>query len=294
MTMPNFLVIGAQKAGTTALYEYLRQHPQIYMSPVKEPHFFTYEGEKLDSRGLGRSSNLPVTNIEAYRKLFQGASSEIATGEVSPSYLYSLKAPERIRHYIPEAKLIAVLRNPVDRAYSNFLHLTRDGREPLIDFAQALREEKARILNNWGFNWHYQQKGFYYAQLKRYFDIFEQQQIRVYLYEDLNNNPASVLKDIFQFLGVDEAFVLDTSVRHNVSGIPKNKVLHALLVNLKPITTALKPLLPAGLRQYIRNQVLDKPSPLPPEVRRQLLEVYRPDILQLQGLIQRDLSKWFE
>lgn len=293
MTMPNFLIIGAQKAGTTALYEYLRQHPQIYMSPVKEPHFFTYEGEKVDSRGPGRSSIFPITNIDVYRTLFQGVSNEMAIGEASPSYLYSLKAPERIRHYVPKARLIAILRHPVERAYSNFLHLIRDGREPQTNFVQALREEETRICDNWGFHWHYQQKGFYYTQLKRYFDMFDRDQIRVYLYEDLSTNPVSVLENVFQFLGVGEEFALDTSIKHNVSGIPKNEVLHSLLIRLKPITTALKPFLPAKLRQYIRDQILVKPQ-LSPEVRQQMIGVYRDDILRLQDLIQRDLSQWLE
>jgi hypothetical protein len=294
MTLPDFLIIGAQKAGTTALYHYLKQHPQIYMSPVKEPHFFTYEGEKLDSQGPDRWLTRPITKIAAYRALFQGVLNGMVVGEASPSYLYSSKAPERIWQYIPNVKLIAVLRHPVDRAYSNFLHCTQYVPEPLTDFAQALREEEARIRNNWSFLWHYQQKGFYYVQLKRYFNLFERDQIKVYLYEDLKTNPVGVLQDIFWFLGVDQTFAPDVTTKHNVSGIPKNKVLHTLLMGLKPVITASKPLLPARVRQYAKNQILDKPPSLSPEVRQQMLQVYREDILQLQGLIQRDLSSWLE
>ena len=129
MTMPNFLIIGAMRAGTTSLYHYLKQHPQVYMSPVKEPRFFALEGEKPDP---GRPTderlmNHSITDIEAYRALFQAVSKETAIGEASPLYLYSPKAPERIRHYIPDAKLIAVLRDPVERAYSHFLDIFMTG-----------------------------------------------------------------------------------------------------------------------------------------------------------------------
>jgi hypothetical protein len=309
MAMPNFLIIGAAKAGTTALYHYLKQHPQIYMSSEKEPHFFAFEGEKLDFQGtkgnqewLNRAS---ITNIETYCLQFQGVENEIAIGEASALYLYIPKTPERIQHHIPSAKLITILRNPVDRAYSAFLYLSRDGLEPLTDFARALREEEIRIRNNWVPIYYYQQLGFYYVQLKRYFDIFDRDQIRVYLYESLKANPVGLLQDIFRFLGVDDTFNPDVSLRYNVSAAPKNKALHTFLIKPHPIKSILKPFLPEELRKHIyislqnrifslQNQNLDKPLPLSPEFRKQLIEVYREDILKLQDLIQQDLSKWLE
>jgi Sulfotransferase family len=307
MKMPNFLVIGAAKSGTTALYEYLKQHPQIYMSWLKEPHFFAFEGEKPYFRGPGDQelyNYIVVDNLGEYLALFQGASSETAIGEASVNYLYLPRACARIKHYLPEAKLIAVLRDPVERAYSSFLHMTRDGREPLNDFAQALRAEGGRIQDGWAPIWHYKQAGFYHAQLKRYYEAFAREQIRVYLYEDLNNDPVSVLLDIYRFLGVDETFGPDISKRYNVSGVPKNERLHAFysfLMRPHPIKSAFKPLVPSGLRRRflerlvntIRNRNLVKP-PLSENVRRQLTEAYRGDILRLQGLIQRDLSGWLQ
>ncbi len=296
MTLPNFLIIGAAKSGTSSLYQYLKQHPQIYMSPIKEPHFFGLEGETLNFQGSG-IENDSITNIEDYCALFQGVSNETAIGEASNSYLYLPKAPERIKYYIPSARLIAILRNPVDRAYSSFLSLMRADWEPLNDFSQALREEEARIRGNWGFLYRYQDLGFYYAQLKRYFEIFDSTQIRVYLYDDLKNNPVRVLQDIFKFIGVDEAFVPDTSTKFNISGIPKNKVLHNFLTGENPIKTVLRPLLPANLRAKLINRYfekgLDKPQ-LSAEARHQLSNIYREDILKLQDLSQRDLSEWLK
>ena len=304
MTMPNFLIIGAQKSGTTSLYAYLKQHPQIFMSHLKEPRFFAFEGEKPNFRGPGDQElyeNI-VGDIEAYRTLFEGVSKEKAIGEASVVYLYISSAPERIRHYIPGVKVIAILRNPVERAYSAFLHLTRDRKEPLRDFARALRAEEERIRNNWGPIWHYRQVGFYYVQLKRYFETFEREQIKVYLYEDLNDDPIKVMKDIYRFLGVEDAFVPEVSRRYNVSGIPTNEgwyALYTFLLRQNLVKSIVKPLLPRGLRQRVsttllstlQDRTLVKP-PLPTEVQQQLIELYKEDILKLQELIRRDLSQW--
>jgi hypothetical protein len=307
MTMPNFLIIGSGKGGTSALYRYLKQHPQIYMSPVKEPRFFAFEGATLDFVGPGDKKTInrtTITSLEAYRSLFEEVKNEKAIGEASPLYLYMPKAPERIQHYIPNAKLIAILRNPVDRAYSHFLHLIRDGHEPLTDFSQALREEKTRIQKNWAPHWYYQERGFYYVQLKRYFDLFEQHQLKVYLYEDLRDNPIGLIENIFQFLEVDDTFVPDISVKYNVSGIPQNKGLHSLykfLKNPSMVKSMFRPFLPKKLRQQLHQNILNNPQnwnlikpKLSPEVRSELMEVYREDILNLQKLIQRDLSAWLE
>lgn len=305
MTMPNFLIIGAAKAGTTSLYLYLGQHPQVYMSSIKEPHFFALEGEDLDFRGPGDREALSrmvvINNVEAYRSLFEGVSGEKAVGEASAMYLHSEKAPGRIRYYVPEARLIAILRDPVERAYSSFLHMRRDGREPLSDFAQALEAEEGRIRDGWAPNWHYKRTGYYHEQLSRYFEVFGREQIRVYLYEDLKTDPLGMLRDVYGFLGVDDAFVPDVSMRHNVSGVPKNERLHAFLLRPHPVKTALKSFFPKKLRRRLvpgslnalRNWNLVKP-PFPEEVRRELKETYREDVLRLQDLIGRDLSSWLK
>lgn len=144
MTLPNFLVIGAHKAGTTALYNYLKQHPQVYMSPAKEPRFFALEGKNLKFLGPKKDpgNRCRFTTLEAYRELFQGVSSEVAIGEASTLYLYSQEAPKRIQHYIPDAKLIAILRNPIKRAYSNFVHAMQDDREVLTVLFRHFRRKK--------------------------------------------------------------------------------------------------------------------------------------------------------
>jgi hypothetical protein len=300
MTMPNFLIIGAGKSGTTSLYHYLRQHPEIYMSPVKEPKFFAVEGKKLDFRGPNDDEHMnrkSITDVDAYRALFGGVTDEKAIGEASPLYLYSPEAAGRIKHYLPEVKLIAILRNPVDRAFSSYLHCIRDRGEPLDDFAQALQEEERRIENGWGPIWHYKNVGFYSAQLERYFDTFRRDQIKIFLYDDLKGDPTGVLRSIFSFLEVGDTRLPDLSVKHNISGVPRSRLVHELLNKPNPIKSAFRPLLPAKLRKRLNFNLtgrnLVRPQ-LSPEVRKQLIDVYSEDILKVQGLIDRDLSRWLE
>jgi len=260
MTRPNFLIIGTAKAGTTSLYRYLAQHPQIYMSPLKEPNFFALEGQDPDFCGPGDDQfigRFSVTDPEAYGALFGGVRDEIAVGEASPLYLYSPAAPARICRDLPGVKLIALLRHPVERAYSAFLHLLRDGREPLTNFACALEAEEERIRSNWEHIWHYRQMGFYAAQLRRYYRCFRPEQIRVYLYDTFQKDPTGVIADILRFLEVDPTFTPDLSVRHNESYVPR-----------------------------------EARPPLHPEVRGRLLEGYRDDILRLERMLQTDLGPW--
>lgn len=308
MTMPDFLIIGAAKCGTTALYHYLKQHPEVYMSPEKEPRFFALEGEKPDFRGPADDRGINrcrFTDIESYRELFRGVSGEKAAGEASTLYLYSPKAPERISHHVPDAKLIAVLRNPADRAYSAFLFMARDSREPLSDFDRALAEEERRIAENWGPEYHYRLRGLYHSQLKRYYDRFDRGQIKVYLYDELNSNPEGVVRDIFRFLGVDDEFEPDMASRHNVSGVPQSRVLQSVYLSLRrssPAKSALKALIPEKPRREMYRRVLEgvqsrnlaKAPPLSPETRQALIEVYRKDIIETQELIGRDLSGWLQ
>ncbi|WP_228060787.1 MULTISPECIES: sulfotransferase family protein [unclassified Coleofasciculus] len=299
--MPNFLIIGAAKAGTTALYRYLKQHPQIYMSSLKETQFFVF----LEEENLNFNANEPflrkyqqIKDIESYRNLFKKASQEIAIGEVSPWYIYLPNIPSKIKHYILDVKLIAMLRDPVERAYSNFLHSVRDDLEPInVDFVQAMELESKRILKNWSPRFHYKQKGFYYVQMKRYFDLFEPEQIRVYIYEDFKKKQISVLQDIYKFLGVDDKFVPDNSTKYNDSRIPISRVYNKIMLRANPADSILGSIIPPSLRNKIKNKLIninlsDQKPYLPVVVRRKFVEEYREDILKLQDLIQMDLSHW--
>lgn len=300
MMLPNFLIIGAQKAGTTSLSLYLKQHPQIYIDG-DEPHFFAFEGKRPKLLGPRAAETLfwktRITTLESYQKLFQHVTTEKAVGETSSYYLFIPETPKRIFHYIPHVKLIAILRNPVDRAYSNFWHCVRLGFEPCTDFVRALQEEE-HSRKHWGIVWQYKAKGCYYTQLKRYYEVFDHTQIRVYLNEDLAKAPEDMLKDIFGFLGVNDRFLPDVSSKHNINpGIPRNMMLYKFLHKQHPLYGISKYFLPGNIRNQIisvlRNNNLKKAT-LSLKLRKQLIKYYREDILQLQDLIQRDLTNWLE
>ncbi len=300
MTLPTFLIIGAAKAGTTALYFQLRQHPDIYLSPIKEPHFFSHLDRAPDYRGPGDYiPRVAVRDPAAYEALFAEAGPARAIGEASPTYLYVAGTAARIHERLPDARLVAVLRQPAERAFSAYLHVRRDGREPIREFAEALREEPARIARNWEPIWHYAAGGYYYRQLRPFFERFDRSQIHIMLYEAYQADPAAALARLCRFLGLDDRFPFDLSVRPNVSGIVRSRAVDRLLQRLFLRPNPLKALARRSLSEQtrlrftesLRRRNLERPS-LAPAVRRQLTDGYREDIRQLEGLIERDLSAW--
>lgn len=295
--LPTFLVIGAPKAGTTSLYRYLEQHPEVFVSPVKEPRFFALAGEPLDFRGPGdeRIRLDTATSLAAYRALFAGVRNERAVGEASTLYLYHPRAAENVVQYVPDVQLVAVLRNPIERAYSAFLYQTRDGFEPCGTFEDALRDEPRRIAAGWAYGWRYRDQGFYHRDLSRYFERFDRSRIRIYLHEDLDRDPLAVLADLFGWLGVDPSFRPDVRVRHNPSGRARNPRVQRLLGRRHPLKRVAKTLIPEqwGHRAiaWLQSRDLERPA-LGADTRAELRECYREDIGRLAALIGRDLSSW--
>lgn len=302
MTLPNFLIIGAPKAGTSSLYNYLQQHPEIYMSPVKEPHFFAFADRQFTFQGIGDRERLSdaVTNLADYERLFAGVTTEKAIGEASTTYLGNPEAPQRVKHYLPQVKLIAIVRNPADAAYASFLHLLRDGDESITDFSLALKAEKNRIADNWESLWHYKTRNFYYSQFKRYFDLFDRQQIKIYLYEDFKSRNQEVVRDIYQFLEVEPNFIPDLSYRQNVSAMPQNLALNRLMSKPNLGKSTFNAIVPKQLRTQLKETIKSwnfnqfKKPEFNSELRSQLLQEYREDILKLQDLINCDLSLWLK
>jgi len=303
MSLPNFLIIGAAKAGTNALYHYLRQHPQIYMSPWKEPKFFAFETEAdLGFRAAnGRDAPVNASVIldqTAYEELFDDArDGELARGEASTHYLYVEKSPGRIKTLIPDARLIAVLRNPVDRAFSSYQHLVRDELEPL-DFGAALDAEPQRIAEHYAYLYRYTDMGFYSQQLERYEKTFPENQLCVLLYDDLRSDPEGTCRRIFSFLGVDEDFVPDMSGEYNRSGVPKNRFMHRLLNPSAPMKRRLWNVTPRFARERlldaqtkIVNRNLQRQT-MPEHERDRLRGVFREEVGRLEARLDRDLSHW--
>ena len=298
MTLPNFLIIGAAKSGTTAIYTFLKQHPDIYMSPRKELRYFSNRPTPQGDIPEGYVHK-GVTTLSAYESYFDGVMDERIYGESSPMYLYTPGTAERINETIPNVKLLAILRNPVDRAYSAYTHALREWKEPAESFQKALELEPERIKAGWGMLWHYTRAGLYYQQLARYFEVFDSKQILVVLYDDLRSDPAALLRLIFNFLGVDPDFKPDTSLRPNVSGFPKSEWLHKLMKRLFIEDNVIKRVSQVLVPQKIRRMVMVKlrganleKRELSADLRSQLQSIFRSDIEKLQGLLDRDLSHW--
>ena len=296
--LPTFLVIGAARSGTTALYAYLQQHPQVFMSPIKEPNFFSFEGQSLDVRGPGHDYiDNSTTDLASYRALFEDAPPQGAVGEASPLYLYAEQAPARIRHHLPEARLIAILRNPVEQAFSHFLYAKRQTLEPLDDFSAALDAQPERAADHWQPLFQYSRFPRYGEQLQRYYALFPAGQIQIHLYEDFEEDPQAVLADVFEFIGVDRAFEADVGYRPNVGGVPRSSFLQNLVMRPNLLSRVVGPLVPEELKRRVRDAVSDRNVERPrldDRTRERLRDELESDVRILQELIGRDLSAWLE
>ena len=288
--MPNFLIIGAMKSGTTTLYNSLNQHPQVYMSRLKEPNFFAYNG----------TAKFAVTSLEDYQALFAGVTNQKAIGEASTTYLFSPTATANIKNYLPQAKLIAILRDPAQRAYSLYLMKYRANKlasstheKNLVDsFAKFVNQGQGGVLNQR-----------YYGSIKRYLKKFKREQLKICIYQDLKKEPNLLLEDICQFLDIDTKISNNQVVqKSNLGGVPKNKLMYTFGENLcTTFNQTLLPFMPAKLLNPLRSIYTDMKTrnlaqapPLPQEIRQQLINIYREDILHLQDFLQRDLSPWLK
>jgi len=296
MRLPTFLVIGAARSGTTALYLYLRQHPNVFMSKGKETNFFAFEGEALDFRGPGAEFvNNSVVTLNAYCRLFADAPEGAAIGEASPLYLYSPHAAERIHARLPDARLIAILRNPIEQAYSHYLYARKEAIEPLADFMAALDAQEDRRKARWQPLFQYVDFARYHVQLRRYLAHFRRDRIKLFLYEDFAADPVRVTQQIFRFIGVDDSFVPDVSARANAGGVPKSEWWQSVVMRPNPASKLIGSLLPPEARRRVRDAlsgINTRRDGMPAEARARLRRELRSDIVALQELIERDLSKW--
>ena len=297
MTMPNFLIIGAARGGTTTLHYVLNQHPEIYMSPIKETEFFWAYGEQInfDGPGVVWIKNRMITDLGNYQKLFKGVTTETAVGESSARYLSHPRSAQLIHQFIPDVKLIVSLRQPADRAFSAFVQARRDGIEPCEDFSEALAQERKGLRDSWT-KGGYLNRGFYYVELKRYFQFFDRDQMHISLFEDLSDHTEQVLSSIFNFLNVDNKFIPDATRPHNASGIIRNPITRFLWTRSGNIRVAIRSLVDERIRHAMFEWLIRdlKKLEFPPELRMELTEFYREDIKRLQGLIERDLTQWLE
>ena len=304
MALPNFFLIGAPKAGTTALHSILARHPEIGMSAVKEPKFFLAdERPPPPSPGPGDRWVLGeyVWQREAYESLFSDVADRPVRGESSPFYLYDRLAQARLKRLVPDARLVAVLRQPEDRAHSNWAHMSALGREPVTDFLAACDAEEERRAAGWEPFWYYKSLGLYGQQLSDLLTIFRPDQLEVVLYEDFQRDPDGVVNRICRFLGVAEDAVAPESTRrreNQTEYVPPTMGSRALrgLLRQQRVTHRL---VPPRLRRWGRALILEqlkkqgtsRPEPTEHE-RRTLRQWYRDDLAVLSSVVDVDLSAW--
>ncbi len=297
---PTFLIIGAAKSGTTSLYQYVKQHPDVFMSENKEPKFFAFENSSLDfrgpRRGISQIRRSTITDYKSYLELFRHAQACKAVGEASPVYLHYPGAAQRIKKYIPDVKLIAILRNPVERLYSDWKHQLRMGWEPEKNFLAAVEKSTERERENWIPYLNYTDKGFYYRHISTYLRYFTPDQLKIFLYEELSRDAGRVVQEAFRFLGVEHTVPVDTRIQH-MKGEPvaRSSFFERFLRPVRNLLVHID-------RRCSSDSVVSHavahlnriPDAIPNEARKKLVEVYRPDIILLQDLLNRDLSAWLQ
>ncbi|HNQ12126.1 MAG TPA: sulfotransferase [Bacteroidia bacterium] len=307
----NLFIVGAAKAGTTSIAHYLEQHPDVFISAIKEPHFFSKDDlqhdqfrsllkQRLQSHRIDEVINgklnkklhrAYIRKKEDYDRLFENANGHKIIGEASTSYLWSNTAAKEIHQYNPQSKIIILLRNPIERAYSHYL-MDRRMQYTSQAFEKALREDDQALSKGWGINSMYVELGMYSIQVKRYLDIFSVSQVKIILFDDLKKDSKKVLNEIYHFLDIGAYTVQQDHIK-NVARIPRNFIANQLLRSVR-------------LRKFIRESMLSKISPyfdrliyteknlpgIPLNAQKDLSIRFKSDIENLSNLLNIDLSHW--
>ena len=308
--LPNFFVVGAAKAGTTSIYNYIKLHPEVYVSLIKEPNFFstdidvskfrkTYKKEiELGYEQFykyGTQAHLTfIRSWEDYYKLFENVKNEKAIGEFSTSYLYSKIAAKNIYNNIENAKIIIVLRNPIERAFSHYIMDLKIGYTNL-SFMEAIKKDMNAKEKGWGITSLYLELGEYYEQVKRYLDIFPKESVKIYLFEDLKNTKNLIL-DLYEFLNVNpDLYFPDVSQKFNRGKIPKSKTLFYFATKIGFINLGRK-IMPSYIKNKFKKLLFSEKSlpRLTDNEKKFLISYYEKDVKKLSELIERDLSSWLK
>ena len=295
MKRPDFFIVGAFKSGTTAMYEYLRRHPQVFMPALKEPMYF----------GADLTPRYERMTEQQYLELFRDARDDQRAGEASPWYLYSTAAPREINEFNPESRIIVMLRNPVDVMHAQHGQLVFNQREDISDFAAALAAEDDRRRGERIPPTAIRPEALYYRhsvrfaeQVRRWLDVFGRQRVHFIVFDDLLADPRAVYRRALEFLGVDPSVEVDLSA-YNPNRRARSGRLQRLIFNPpRPVRGLVGRLRRVGVAHRLRDVVVSANSrragrePMDPALRRQLTEELAPQVSDLAALIGRDLSAW--
>jgi hypothetical protein len=311
MSSPDFVIAGAPRSGTTSLYSYLRQHPSIQMSRKKEPaHFhFLYPRPDFERLALRHGNEHLAESITHYDRTMRNAvvdrnlyeqlwsHSPGLRGEATPTYLFDSNALENLRRVSPQSKLILLLRNPVDRAYSQYLQYRRNGFEEYPSFEQALRHEPADIETFWWGKRRYLRLGLYARPVENCLRLFGGN-VAIHFYEDMQSGPGALVAKVLSFLEVDPVGEIDTSYRHKTAFVAGNGSMVRLVQSGGVLRGLARKFLPQETRRRFYHYIMQHNAKIPPpfdqKTRRRLTQFFEADVRQLERLVDRDLSLWTE
>jgi hypothetical protein len=282
---PNFFIVGAPRSGTTTLYYTLKEHPDVFMSPTKEPLFFNTERTEKE-----------WTN---YMDLFKNASKEKIIGEASPSNLYFEESPRLIKKYCANAKILIQLRDPVERTISYHKLLIKQGRQKL-SFKEALKKEDKIINGKINLKFHYCDKSLYYHQVKRFYDLFGKNNVKVTIFEDFVSNPRKILKEICSFLKIDPMLLPKNIRKYNSGNKARIPSLNRFIIIDSFFKKFLKLIIPKEIARFCKSkfllQINDSKIPIEVKISEEEKLIFRrrfvQDIKKLEKLINRDLNHW--
>jgi len=298
MTSPTFVVAGAARAGTTAITEALRRHPESFVTSPKEPHYFAFAGEKLSFTGPGDAQGInatAVTGRDDYLALYRDAGGLAVRGEGSVTTLYYYKkAITEIERVNADMRVVIVLRDPVERAYSSYQYLRGDGREGVADFTEALKLEPERIAAGWHHLWHYVGMSHYPDAVAAFLDRFDNA-VHVVFYDDLVRDAAATLSGVYRHLGLNSTTATSSSAPHvNASGQPRSHALQRTFSVLRrnvSVRQVVRHVVPYRTRERLRNLNLVGTG-APPDIRALLEPVFAPDLAELRSVLGRELPPW--
>jgi len=295
MQKPNFLIIGLARSGTTSMYHYLRQHPNIFLPSIKEPKFFSGRNIQYPHNGKGDKivDDLRILNEQEYYSLFDSSNGEKAIGEASSDYFYHIKEcyKDILSELGNETKIIICLRDPYERSFSAYNNLIRDSRETL-SFSEGLLQEDYRIGNNYDWMWHYLEGSLYHDKLKLILENFHD--VHLVFFEDIKNNIDDTLKNICKFLCVDQSFSFRTETKYSRSGKPKNTIIKIISRRYGIFYKARKvimQILPRVILERLSTSIFKKET-----INSDCIEILKPklnnDIDKLEDLLNINFNHW--
>ena len=301
---PNFLIVGAAKSGTTLLWNWLASHPDVFMPSVKEPHFFCFEGGTIPHVGPELDPFYAAqitTKHSCYEALWAGRQQNQICGEASPGYLYYPQTAQRIAQENPNMRIIAIFRNPIVRAFSQYMHHLRDGFEPCATFEDALDVEEERKHAGFWWGYHYLSAGFYAQQWQHYQHCFPHKQLLPLLYDDVVREPRATYGKICAFLELapqEPNFSEHYNQTTHLEYVPRHGKLHTTLRHGSAATRIAHVLLPSMPRDLLRDWISWCNSVKAPKLERPSIEKlsnqFRLDIKELSKMIRKDLSEWVQ